>query len=352
MSPRKLRLSAGGSTDESTVKPDATFDKISEDNSPAVKRKNKKIDTTSEFELSASEDEDHQSKIIADPLVDDHMEQSTRTIERGNQSPANERSANGTYNVFNSDTESEFSGIVPTRPPPPKKTDGKIPFDKSEAKLKKSFGIQFDAENMTLEKSKKSFGVQYEVENQTRYTSAKSSVRSKKTKSRKLAPDSHSPLSESSRNISSSFQLSEDDDEEAMITLNLPRPSPKQPIETGRTKLMTKRTDKKTNDRTKEQTSEHTLEFGKTRTIIKNESTNVLDDKTKVVGKITSEDSVLPSSKLIKDQKQKMKNKSKVSNTFFEKKNDHFVLEKEMSSLPRRRNNFTRLRNRRKSFNQ
>merc|ERR1712131_335652 len=66
-----------------------------------------------------------------------------------------------------------------------------------------------------------------------------------------------------------------------------------------------------TNDRTKEQTSEHTLEFGKTRTIIKNESTNVLDDKTKVVGKITSEDSVLPSSKLIKDQKQKMKNKSK-----------------------------------------
>ena len=105
-----------------------------------------------------------------------------------------------------------------------------------------------------------------------------------------------------------------------MIKLNLPQPSPKQPIETGRTKLMTKRTDKKTNERTKEQTSEHTLDFGKTRTIIKNESTNVLDDKTKVVGKITSEDSVLPSSKLIKDQKQKMKNKSKVSNTFFEKK--------------------------------
>jgi len=74
---------------------------------------------------------------------------------------------------------------------------------------------------------------------------------------------------------------------------------------------MTKRTDKKTSERTKEVTSEHTLEFGKTRTIIKNESTNVLDDKTKVVGKITSEDSVLPSSKLIKDQKHKMKNKSK-----------------------------------------
>ena len=83
---------------------------------------------------------------------------------------------------------------------------------------------------------------------------------------------------------------------------------------------MTKRTDKKTSESTKEVTNEHTLEFGKTRTIIKNESTNVLDDKTKVVGKITSEDSVLPSSKLIKDQKQKMKNKSKVSNTFFGEK--------------------------------
>ena len=309
VSPRKLRLSAGSTDESSTVKPDATFDKISENNSPVVKRKNKKIDTTSEFELSASEDEDPQSKIIADPPINDHMEQSTRTIERG--SPANERSANGTYDVFNTDTESEFSGIVPTRPPPPKKTEGKIPFDKSEAKLKKSFGIQFDAENMTLEKSRKSFGVQYEVENQTRYTSAKSSVRKSKKTTRKLAPDSHSPLSDNSRNVSSSFQLSEDDDEEAMITLNLPRPSPKKPIETGRTKLMIKRTDKKT-ERTKEVTSEHTLEFGKTRTIIKNESTNVLDDKTKVVGKITSEDSVLPSSKLIKDQKQKMKNKSKV----------------------------------------
>merc|ERR1711911_383332 len=125
------------------------------------------------------------------------MEQSTRTIERG--SPANERSANGTYDVFNTDTESEFSGIVPTRPPPPpKKTEGKIPFDKSEAKLKKSFGIQFDAENMTLEKSRKSFGVQYEFENQTRYTSAKSSVRKSKKTTRKLAPDSHSPLSDNS----------------------------------------------------------------------------------------------------------------------------------------------------------
>ena len=337
VSPRKLRLSAG-STDESTVKPDATFDKISENNSPVVKRKNKKIDTTSEFELSASEDEDLQSNIIADPPIDDHMEQSTRTIERGNQSPANERSANGTYDVFNTDTESEFSGIAPTRPPPPKKTEGKIPFDKSEAKLKKSFGIQFDAENMTLEKSRKSFGVQYEVENQTRYTSAKSSVRSKKT-TRKLAPDSHSPLSDNSRNVSSSFQLSEDDDEEAMITLTLPQPSPKKPIETGRTKLMTKRTDKKTSERTKEVTTEHTLEFGKTRTIIKNESTNVLDDKTKVVGKITSEDSVLPSSKLIKDQKHKMKNKSKVRKVHFSQKNHNFILEKEMSSSPRRRNN-------------
>ena len=343
VSPRKLRLSAG-STDESTVKPDATFDKISENSPAPPKRKNKKIDTTSEFELSASEDEDPDSKIIAtedrptdDRPTDDRLEQSTRTIERGIQSPANERSANGTYDVFNTDTESEFSGIAPTRPPPPKKINDKIPFDKSEAKLKKSFGIQFDAENMTLEKSKKSFGVQYEVENQTRYTSAKSSVRSKKT-SRKLAPESHSPLSENSRNVSSSFQLSEDDhsSDEAMITLNLPRPSPKKSIETGRTKkLMTKRTDNKiseqTSERTKEHSSEHTLEFGKTRTIIKNE--NVLDDKTKVVGKITSEDSVLPSSKLIKDQKQKMKNKSKVNKIYFRGKNIlfyHFILEKEM----------------------
>ena len=160
---------------------------------------------------------------------------------------------------------------------------------------------------MTLEKSKKSFGVQYEVENQTRYTSTKSSVRSKKS-TRKLAPDSHSPLSDSRGNISSSFQLSNDDQsDDAMITLTLPQKSPIMPIETGRTKQITKRT-----NNPKEETSEQTLEFGKTRTIIKNESTNVLDDKTKVVGKITAEDSVLPSSKLIKDQKQKMKNKSKV----------------------------------------
>ena len=123
-----------------------------------------------------------------------------------------------------------------------------------------------------------------------------------------LAPDSHSPLSDSRGNISSSFQLSNDDQsDDAMITLTLPQKSPIMPIETGRTKQITKRT-----NNPKEETSEQTLEFGKTRTIIKNESTNVLDDKTKVVGKITAEDSVLPSSKLIKDQKQKMKNKSKV----------------------------------------
>ena len=307
-SPRKLRLSAG-STDQSSARPDATYDKLSEDTSPVPIRKNKNIDTTSEFELSESDDENN-TKVIADPKVHseiEYMEQSTRTIERGNQSPANDRSGNqnATFNVFNTDTESEFSGIAPTRPPPPK--NGKIPFDKSEAKLKKSFGIQFDAENMTLEKSKKSFGVQYEVENQTRYTSTKSSVRSKKS-TRKLAPDSHSPLSDSRGNISSSFQLSDDDQsDDTMITLTLPQKSPIMPIETGRTKQITKRT-----NNPKEETSEQTLEFGKTRTIIKNESTNVLDDKTKVVGKITAEDSVLPSSKLIKDQKQKMKNKSKV----------------------------------------
>lgn len=308
VSPRNLRQSAGST--ESTVRPDATFDKISENNSRAINIKHKKIDTTSEFELTASEDEDPHSNIIIDPPVVDWIDQSTRTIERGNKLPSNDRSKNATYDVFNTDTESDFSGIAPTRPPPPKNTNDKLTFDKSKAK--KSFGIQFDAENMTLEKSKKSFGVQYEVENQTRYTSAKSSAHSKKT-TRKLAPDSHSPLSDSRLNGSSSFQLSEDDDlsDEAMITLNLPPKSPNIPMETGRKKLMTKRTDYKTSERTKEQTSEHTLDFGKTRTIIKNESTNILDDKTKEVGKITSEDSVLPSSKLIKDQKQKMKNKSK-----------------------------------------
>ena len=308
-SPRRLRLSAG-STDQSSTRPDATYDKLSEDTSPVPNRKNKNIDTTSEFELSESDDENN-AKVITDPKVDTeiehHMEQSTRTIERGNKSPVNDRSGNqnATFNVFNTDTESEFSGIAPARPPPPK--NGKIPFDKSEAKLKKSFGIQFDAENMTLEKSKKSFGVQYEVGNQTRYTSAKSSARSKKS-TRKLAPDSHSPLSDSRENMSSSFQLSDDDQsDDGMITLTLPQKSPTMPIETGRTKQMTKRT-----NNPKKETNEQTLEFGKTRTIIKNESTNVLDDKTKVVGKITAEDSVLPSSKLIKDQKQKMKNKSKV----------------------------------------
>ena len=310
-----MRLSAG-STDDPSTRPDATFDKISEDSSAVVTRKNKKVDTTSEFELSESEDEGH-AKVITDPKVniEDQMEQSTRTIERGEKSPANDRSGNpnATYNVFNTDTESEFSGIAPTRPPP-KRANGKMPFDKSEAKLKQSFGIQFDAENMTLEKSKKSFGVQYEVENQTRYQSAKSSARPKKS-TRKIAPDSISPISKTNFQ-NSSFQLSDDDlsddaiDGADYITLTIPPISPqkslKQAIETGRTKKMTKQSDKA-------KTSEQTFEFGKTRTIIKNESTNILDDKTKTVGKITVEDSVLPSSKLIKDQKQKMKNKSKVN---------------------------------------
>ena len=65
VSRRKLRLSAG-STDDPSTRPDATFDKISEDSSAVVTRK--KVDTTSEFELSESEDEGH-AKVITDPKV-------------------------------------------------------------------------------------------------------------------------------------------------------------------------------------------------------------------------------------------------------------------------------------------